>query len=665
MDNNHKHGDKLLQRLNGYLSNDISKLMKMKQEQINNNNKPEDLTHEQVKFIEYLVSVATHPIGLEASICPFNESPEHMLAYIWHLFSINDTQSKQLLNKIQIQKPNENDLNAVHMSARKRHSWRPELRVRLIPPAFFFNQQTYLNNLSVRIYIFKEQKIVHGGDDLNTNKKKNVLDKIFRSYQLDSSTKIRPITEAKSVVRFQSTTVAQGNKSSKLSYKMVQVVTAIKPIKQPNKSILVDGDVKLKLRRYYCNPETVHILRFEFWLDAKSAANENSCLQKCTNMVKNFSSCGGKSPAKLNSSVNQRFYGYINIKLSQLPSYATKLSYPILSLKENNKINNCEICLEPRNRRIIDDDENVQFNDAKPEDKPKKSRDKFLINHMRMYANCILYHCLYSKATHNFDAIQSVTIDNLFYIPAYTLINQHRLQSNLNQSDDKCLRRVGILSLIKLLEDGVNFKNLRQVKLMLISVMQNEYAIAKRTMDDKTMHELDPFLDESSSFDNMIAQMELSTIENFANTFLDYQLRKYFMNIDDSEEDRTKSLERLIALSGLRLFRSATSLYSSRSKRAVNLVNNLLSELICEFIFASISKNLNSNEKESQSKEKLWSKLMNYLRHINQDLKSYWTTCGLSELISANKPRFVRLFDELERQGLRSVIETKLINYID
>lgn len=644
-------------------------------------------------FIKYVVSVATHPIGLHASISPYNSSREHMLAYIMDMFSISETKLKKmfLISDKSIKIPNVENVKSptamkeMPIVSKKRHSWRPELRLRVYPPTFFYKERLYLNNLFVRVYLFKNELLMTSIVNEKTiepehsTSGRKVLDYIFRGLRLSSSVLIRPVNEMRHLIKFKSNETsgdAEGTSFSKANYKMVQVVN--------DKTELYD-DIHLNIRRYYCEPQTVHILRFEFWLnsDIKQGGFFSWYKRFARRLVYNRSwfTCFQSNQKRKQTYMNesQEFYGYINIKLTQLPSYPTKQNYSILSIQER-KINSCEISLDLRNRRILEEDSHPEVQQTQKNDQHRKSMRDFLINHVRLYVNCLIYQSLpfSSKNVAGLNQVEScrnLILDNLFYLPAFTLINQHRLQSNLDQFEDRCLRRVAILILLINLE---NMHDIRAnpIKILLLSVIKNEYMVMRRPVDDKTMQEVDPFEDsfEIKGSRAIIVELELATLRDFVNKFLNTRIEQWLIEPSD--------LDRSITRSSLKLFKTAISYikhWIKVDKVLTKLLDDVVSlkklvdQLLCRVIIEQLCSKLDEAiELERGSKNRrrlsnLWLKLLHDVNHINRDLSLYWEQGGLNVLIKGQK-EFVsklELFKALQRRGFIQVMDRKVDNYVN
>lgn len=671
-------------------------------------NKKGSSKKQQREFVKYLVSVATHPIGLRASVKPYNCSQEDMLLYLMDMFDLTGTKLRAITigkNKSKFKRTN----GKLDIQPVKRHSWRPELKIRLHPPTFFYKERLFLENLYVRVFLITEDRshLVKPNNDLSNvqdAKVKGMLNKIFKKAHTASSNRIRAMNELSQVVKFirdenSSLKHSSSRKSSRPDYKMTQLIKEQGEVKD---------DIHLNIRRYYCEPQYSYMLRFEFWLN--SDVLHLSCFRRYKRFMRriipgNFSRCSKASNQFTNLFGNQEFYGFINIKLANLPSYAMKQTYPILSLQER-RVNNCEISIELKNRRILEDNtekgsqlvnSNISSNLM-----TKKSNESFLINHVRLYSNCILYQCL-SLAPSNHHTLteagkfRNITLDNLLYLPGHTLINQHRLQSNLSHFEDQCIRRVSIIILlikleIKKIDD--NEKIIDYVKTLLISLLQNEYATAHRLVDDKTLQEVDPFRTRvTSATENFISGLELLSLKNFLNMFLIPRSDKWLLKLDD---DSTSSIiHRSMTLSGLKLFKTALVQLKRRDKGSqqhadpqtidIFALKHSIEQHLCKIIIEHIRMRLETIVHTDPTKsgkvggtrrnkplsstiedDNIWLQLLHDIRYIQHDLTLYWSRKGLNSLVEHEQP-FVKklgLFENLEKMNLSSIIETKLENYL-
>lgn len=692
----------IINQIDKLLDDDLSRLLDR-----NKNVRASDVRASRDHFIKYLVSVVTHPIGLRASVIPFNSNQEHMLAYIMDIFNMSDRRMKKLFGDTIVAAvkslENENNKNDGESSAslKKRHSWRPELRFRLNAPKFFYDQQAYLSNLSVRVYLFKEknrdEQVTEADQDKN---KAGILHKVFKRLKLDTSALIRPVNEMRRLVRFELLDAEdRGGQSDQLKltdYIMVQVADNAEQI---------PDDIHLNIRRYYCDPNTVHILRLEFWLDREN--KKRNLLKGYRNFLRRLvynrcrPGCCFSQKKSIYMNEKQEFYGYVNIKLSEVPAYPIKQNYPIVSMN-GRKVNNCEVDFEFRNRRILEETNN-QRELTRDDDlhQSKVASDWFIINHLRLYANCLISQCLSLHSSQENetwigmtgDVSQTVTMDNLLYIPAYTLINQHRLQSNINLLEDQCIRRISILLLLIKLEERDNSSQTNQAKALLVSVIQNEYMVAHSSVDDKTMQEIDPFKDSTR---DLLTRLEFSILREFAYRVLNKRIQIWLQ----PTKEICPKLEtyRYVTLHGLRMFKAALSNFvnSFDGKLLVDfqddvaMLRSFVEQLLCNSIIKHLSQSIKDllpidgqSKKEDdeppgrrtvvtfkdlygRSESSVWLQMLKDINQINQDLKLFWMREGFDGLVNSqlNYVGKLSMFERLEKSSLKRLVGAKIDNYL-
>lgn len=663
------------------------------------------------QFAAYLISVATHSIGLRASISPFNCNQEQVLVYIMELFRLKETQLEKILAGGQQNKGKESN----KPFPRKRHSWRPELRLRISPPTYLYDKDGKLEDLSIRVHLFKDPKVITeekqqqpaspGPKEAAQSKG---LMKIFKKFQLDASVLIRPSSESKFLIRF-------------VKFNQIEPYKMVYTKQGGDVGDKIIDDIHLSIRRYYCEPNSAHILRLEFWSDS---TNMNSTRFDGLKRFARYYVLGGclrqydlRDSAKAKG---QRFYGYINIKLTSVPSYAIRKTYPVMTLKEL-RVNNCELCLEIRNRRIMDVDDRIDNQEIEkdqtnqstveievPKPKAKKSGDFFISNHLRLYANCLLYQTLSlsEEACFKIGNQQTmITLDNLLYFPAYTLINQHRLQSNLNQLEDQSLRRTCILELLlKLNQQNVDQQSMEQqnekktidfrleyTKYILISVLQNEYVTAHRPMDDKTFQEADPFREDpiQDSSRDLIVDLECIALKDFMGTFMSKHLRKCFIRSQSERQAVEFDIERSVTLIALRLCSfiiahlQKSGYVRFKLKAQANEMKKMVEKTLVDIILKKVKSRLNKIIKQDKNmprgqkttkglraRRKLsstspWRMLLFDIRLINNDLCLYWSRKGLHGLDTQQRVADnSSLSSMLYQEDLKNIITEKINDYL-
>lgn len=640
--------------------------------QFNLKNEGRAYRNEYTNYVKYLVSVASHPIGLRASVSPFNSSQEHMLAYIKDIFSIDKNKFLKIITggsedrkKVDVA----DSRHVVRADPVKRHPWRPELRMRILPPTFFHHGSEHIERLRVRVYLFRDLKTDHIIDD-GDDRKSSILDKILKKYRIKHSFLIRPVDQMRYLVKFRLKGGHETNSSSRLSKYLCRMVQSTRDGAE------VENDLFMNIRRYYCESRPCYILRFEFWFEPLSSGF--NLYQSFRNLLRRVV-FNGPSNRGRSTYMNEKqvFYGQINIKLSEIPSYASRQTYPVLSLN-GSKINNCDMCLEFRNRRIgqVDGPEReVNANDS----------NSFVINHVRLYANCLLYHCFSVRAslnnslTHDLDMFQSVTLDDLFYVPAFSLINQHRLQSNLSRIEDSCLRRVTILTLLMKLDRTLDA--VKPAIIVLDSVLQNEYQTSDRYIDEKTKQEIDPFRQDTDTDSNYLFRLEKAILESFIENNLNSGLKDWPRLCARSKKD----FNILSSLIDLRLVRTALSYFKKSArgfatKTGASFGSNLkrrVQEILCDLVVHHLKDSFDNITQlyrtaggypasDVQSEiEKSWFNLHRDIKCIDHDIRTYWSRKGLDELILEN-PNLIKSlnpFEILAEPNLKKTIRSKINEY--
>lgn len=684
----------LLRRLDDDLDDDF-RYFKLKSLKVKN----ADSKRRHKGFVIYVLSVATHAIGLKASYAPYNSPEEHMLAYIFEMFALNDKKIKKFLSDPQLKGKN------CEGTLKRFHSWRPELRMRIQPPLTVTNDRVKPNELYVRVFIFKDNQKDIINDELedlslkNQNERRTwILRQIFKR-RLRSSILIRPVKEMRALVGFALVgTGLDGNKfvSSKSAFKMMHMSndTSVK------KEVWLLGDSLINIRRYYCDPKNDYILRLEFWLNVQMS--KISLVQRFRLFVRKFLSRGAFTHIEMESSrlkQNQEFYGYINMKLSQQPSYPTKHNHPILNLKER-QIDRCEVSIDIQNRRIeergmIVSKKSVLKKVASTSIQQKRPSLDYLVNHVRLYANCILYQCMSLKLNADFDYSQ-ITLDNVFYLPAHTLINQHRLQSNIDRLGDLKLRRISLWVLIVKLDNLSSLESLSNDHILICKlitfILQNEYLRSRQKIDDRTIQEIDPFQDETETnyLRAFVANVELLAMKEFLKTVLDRKLRDFLMESDTFK----RSDVRFLTLLYLKLFKTALKCIKKTGRRALKesesridiLIN--LQQSVEKIIFETTmmylkvrfrgiidtdrpspvdnKKPLSPAKRTRESPGNSWTKLFKDLKNIDHDLSIHWSRKGLNGILENQKDtiydnEFLNASDEM---NLKRDVQERLEYYL-
>lgn len=659
--------DQILDSLNVVLDEDFD-LVEQKTQKTN----ARDGLQSRKQFVDHLVSVATHSIGLEASMKPFNCSREQMLAYLREMSGMTEQQLEKVLQ--------EHDDRGANLTPR--NCWEPELRIRLNPPSFFYDKDRHLKDLRVRLF----------EDNLVTRSRLtgDSSERILENFKIRQSTDIsaaaaRPHDTIRCSIKFVKAT------NDEDSYKMKHTNNNNDQAEKSNTNSngrFVDGDIYLKIRGRSCKPDSVHILRFEFWLNNNSTNPMRRGLIRLRQLARCLDSlkcCKSKmGPA----SGLQDFYGYTNIRLSQIPAYAMNGTHSIVSSNDFPRINSCEICLEFRNKQL------------KPDGSSAGESDR-LINHMRLVADCLLYQIDQSLpstdnwASNGFNLKMSLSLDNLLYLPAYSLINQHRLQNNLTQLENQSLQRTSMLILLlevgRRQRDQANNKRLMIHLAILISLIQSEYLVAHRSVDDKTLQDIDPFrkiqLEDSTRL--VIVNLEALAINRLVDKFLAYRLERWLVRPSQiSKSDLNIEQDRQLTLNCLRLCR--VIICHLKTSKVVNGKLKLMAtnvEVKIQRIIAGVMQQnwterlsrittvagspspvgvrgkLRGREgkfgKGKKSISNPWRRLLHDIRSTNRDLCLYWSKDGSKSINFSKSPKI-----EEKDGNLWTTIEGKLNQFI-
>lgn len=635
----------------------------------NEMNKETKKTAEKLRdnYARYLISVATHSIGLSSSLAPFDCSQEQMMAFIVDMFKVSKKKVQEMLGYSTSTKST--------LVPVKRHHWRPELRIRLGPPIFSFIEEGYIERLRVRVYLIKsEQKrkdIVE--NSINSDQKLVLIfQKISSKLRNKPDFFVRPMTDM--LIQIQFGPIPDGG----LGFHNVQVTEGERIVR----------DVNIPIRRYYCDPETLHTIRFEFWIDGnKVNGHLPSSFSKALSLFRSSS----------RQEKSEKFVGYTSLDLSEIPSYAIKQTLPILGIR-GKKITNCDITVEPKNRRL--ESEPARFNFSGSSSKSETTRLKFIINHLRLYANCLLYQSLLLADENHRDSdieliLQELSLDNLLYLPAHSLINQHRLQSNLTFFDDTSLRRSSMLLLLIQLELkklDCNFSDrLSVVKLALYTILKNEYLTTYQLVDDRTMQEVNPFRDRlaDSSVTTLVTELEAATLREFISQVLTKKLKDSFVPTAITRSQET-FYGRNITLMCLRLCRLALEHLCSMSHRIISerlrqdllaqkgMLEQLLCEISVEHIVESVIRLLSGKPDQNvqystigvnplESCEDLtWSDLLSGVHAMNNDIHTYWSRQGLRGLMQRHIVflQNSKLLNRLYQNEVTTLIIEKVEKYL-
>lgn len=228
------------------------------------------------------------------------------------------------------------------------------------------------------------------------------------------------------------------------------------------------------------------------------------------------------------------------------------------------------------------------------------------------------------------------------------------------------------MALIIALNTGphLNESFIRKNLLILISVLQNEYMIADRSVDDKTMHELSSFMDSDAPDISGVLDLEIANIQTFVELYLINLLEKHTVNI---EADATSPdyVDRSITLASLKLFKTICNYHRDKTIAFETTVEKVLAATVSNYFLTSIisAERINNHEtnerKLKRQQPNTWLTLLNKFKLIDHDLKLYWNSKGVDGLMTFDVERFSELFRELEKHGFESIIEAKLIDYLE
>lgn len=605
----------------------------------------------QQQFAAHLATIISHSIGLKASVAPLNESPESMFAYLMDLFRLNDSQLENLLtNSTQATvKSDREQSSPTRLVDGKReckcHNWQPELRLKINPPIF---DGMDTGDLLVIVSISPDK--VNPPTDEQTGSR-NILDII----RMRGGDRLK-------------TTKPKGRDLAEIIYTKSDetyrphITTALDSM-----ALIEDeqeGELHLRFRTHKAS------IGLDLWLEGgKNFGLKRFVCSPCCGLQKNQQTPDG----------DKQFLGSVSIKLSQVPAYATRNSYPVLT-PPDKLVNNCDVLLEFRNGNVAKQDTNM------------------IVNHVRLYAFCIAYQLKLLKPDaisirlsrlHKFEPTRSsgFNLDSLLYVPAASLVNQHRLQLNITHQEDQSLRRSAILLLLTRmvrLDDDETFSDSH--RLLLASIAGHEYLNAHRHFNNTTRQEIDPFSTELL-YDRSREQVKLleqNSIDDCTKILVSQdRIKTWLSRIDLIGVDLKKS----DVLVGLELVKTiiahnasnsmVDSIFSSQSLIIKNSVNKLLTSVLTEELRLRLSfiiAVMKSSSPATQAKQKgtrsrynnqsgsPWRKLFYDIHSIENDLILHWSDAGLDSL-KLNQTE-ASLMDDESMISLKLMIETKINNYL-
>lgn len=593
-----------------------------------------DATKSREQFVAHLASIISQPIGLRASVAPFNESSESMFAYLMEMFCLSQDQLERLL-AISGEQPSPTGRNC------KIRQWQPELKLKINPPIF---DGTNTDNITVKLMVEEYQQAnVEAGS-------RNIFDVI----RMRGGDRLKTVASQDRVL-VEIGYIKRGN-----TY-LAELITGLSDI------VVVDdrgdGEVRLRLRGHKISNQKI---RIEFWIQ---------CLKRFN--LKRFvaCSCCGSDGDREATSKDQILLGTTSIKLSQIPAYATRNSYPILS-SHHKLVNNCDILTQIRNGNLVVKDETI------------------VDNHVRLYAICIAYQLnlltndgITSRLSKlpRFEAARSanLNLDSLLYLPAFSLINQHRLRYNISHQEDQSICRSAILLLLTRMESlNVNRIYSDSHRLLLASIAEHEYLNAHRHFNNTTRQEVDPF-QPGLSHDGSREQVQLleyHSIDDCAKELVSGdRIRTWLSRVNTMGFDSKKA----DVLVGLRLVKTIIlhnmnnsmvhPRFSGQSAALKNYVEKLLTDTVSDELklrLRSILINMQPLSPVKQNKrsdlrcqpDNPWCKLFCDIHSIENDLVLHWSDLGLDSL-KLNKTGSA-LIDDESMSKLQAIIESKIRNYL-
>jgi hypothetical protein len=634
------------------------------------------------EFAAYLAAVASQSIGLRASVSPFNESSESMLAYLMDVFRLNEAQLESIIAESSGGSYSTDDKRKPTVTARLNkicHKWQPELKLRIDPP-IILNERT--EDLTVRIYQFKENTL----HDVNRQRaqknliqgSKNIYD-VIKVCGSGSPKSTRPrselLIEAKFVksdetYRLVRTSPAQGGTNSRLVHLVGQR----------------DNEIRIVVPKQRSRSNaTAYFLDIEFWLQEDKVFGLRTMKRfiDCTRV----SCCGGRSKTSTPvhySAYGKQFYGFVSIRLDQIPAYATKSSYHIQS-PQFKPINSCEICLEFINKDLLDLNEEHTINEI-------------IIKHARLYAICIAYQLSILTATNIFidefafgQTQSTLSLDNLLYMPAFSLINQHRLQNNLSQLEDQSIRRSSILLLLLCLTRRHDISLLPEShKILLMSMAEHDYLNAHRQFNNAIGQEVETFhrgatLDRSHE---KIKMLEHDAIQNFVDELVSSnRIRIWLSKIDSTNIELAKQ----DVLSSLRLAKTILAHHDSnpmvdsilkyQSSVLRDRINKLLADIVSDELRLRLNTIISSNktsqspkytrrsklnkERSTQSTQmSSWQKFFYDLHMLENDIILNWSNEGLDCLRLQQFKGESSFINDESIKKLRKNIQDKINDYL-
>lgn len=321
-----------------------------------------------------------------------------------------------------------------------------------------------------------------------------------------------------------------------------------------------------------------------------------------------------------------------------------------------------------------------------------------ITDHFRLYCDCLLYQLKQISRIRKLEQILGCSHDSqqydlclghLLYIPAYSIIDHHRIACKLTRNEDECIRRCAILAIILKL----NEQKWKPLVLGMINICKNEYLHLSDA--NSTSINQDPCR-------AVILNLEYNFIDLFVRKFLAKRLGSWINNLDqlnivifnnkkDNDNGRKKLADnRFFALNSLRLIKIIVRHFKLKPSRMSDYVLSLrqsirltLQQLISSHFALRLDQLIIAQQQThspKQTKPKMerqknddfvgnsWRLLLNDVRMLDNDLKLYWSRKGLSELLVwlKDKPKQSSTISMADDQAnkLISLIEKKLGLYL-
>jgi len=326
-----------------------------------------------------------------------------------------------------------------------------------------------------------------------------------------------------------------------------------------------------------------------------------------------------------------------------------------------------------------------------------------LANHTRLYLNIMLYQ-LTSINNLSYLSIQhasqlDVYFDHLLYLPAYPLIEEHRIETRISPHEDQILRRGALLLLVEELERYTRPRPKGRViiELLILIISKNDYLSNQMTLSTESKHHLRPAhqspgtnSEEEFAGREFVFHFERLVIERVVNNCLIKRLHDWVhetTRLGKIETEEEKDIElRARTLLTLRLVKLIIRHHKLKKSKISDEVHALGSRIqttlkmtimqrferrVTDLIRAdhdhanpvNESNNLVDRHKPKDS----WNQLLQDVQMLNNDLKFYWSRRGFDGLM--RKPPYLLAHNDASTEGkqdisLKILIEKKLKAYL-